>query len=81
MLWEEKSVYVEAIIGSMSINFESCPRLLLRRRGRTCRESVEVCEGNDGMRRGSYIAQLIEAADNIPYMDYCRLLTVLYWNL
>lgn len=33
------------------------------------------------MKRNDYIDHLIEAADNIPYMDYCRLFTVIYWNL
>gem|GEM_PF-1380714 len=28
-----------------------------------------------------YIDRLIDRTDNIPYMDYCRLLSVLYWNL
>lgn len=33
------------------------------------------------MKRNDYIDKMIEIADNIPYMDYCRLLAVLYWNL
>ena len=28
-----------------------------------------------------YIDALIEAADNLPYMDYCRLLSVIRWQL
>ena len=27
------------------------------------------------------VDRLIERADNLPYMDYCRLLLVVYWNL
>ncbi len=26
-----------------------------------------------------YIDRLIEAADNLPYADYCRLLPVIWW--
>lgn len=33
------------------------------------------------MRDNSYIDNLIDAADGIPYSDYCRLLIVIYWNL
>ena len=29
----------------------------------------------------NYIDSLIDAADNLPYMDYCRLLMVLWWNI
>lgn len=34
-------------------------------------------------KEGFYPSQieLIDRTDNIPYMDYCRLLSVLYWNL
>lgn len=28
-----------------------------------------------------YIDILISKADNLPYMDYCRLLAVLQWNI
>lgn len=27
------------------------------------------------------VDRLIERADNLPYMNYCRLLLVVYWNL
>ncbi len=33
------------------------------------------------MQEEDYINELIDRTDNIPYMDYCRLLPVLYWNL
>ena len=33
------------------------------------------------MRGREDIDELIDRTDNIPYMDYCRLLSVLYWNL
>nr|DAE17993.1 MAG TPA: hypothetical protein [Siphoviridae sp. ctr8v12] len=33
------------------------------------------------MRRNVYIDELIAIADNLPYMDYCRLMAVLNWNL
>lgn len=29
----------------------------------------------------NYIDKLIELADNFPYMDYCRLIIVLQWNI
>lgn len=28
-----------------------------------------------------YIDRLIEAADGLPYMDFCRLLSVIRWQL
>lgn len=31
------------------------------------------------MKEKDYIDALIEAADNLPYMDYCRLLAVVRW--
>lgn len=33
------------------------------------------------MREWDYIDGLLEAADSMPYMDYCRLFRVIYWNL
>lgn len=33
------------------------------------------------MKQERYIDELIEIADSMTYMDYCRLLTVIYWNL
>ena len=32
------------------------------------------------MREWDYIDGLLEAADSMTYMDYCRLLIVIYWN-
>lgn len=28
-----------------------------------------------------FIDKMIDAADNLPYMDYCRLLLVMWWRL
>nr|DAH15745.1 MAG TPA: hypothetical protein [Bacteriophage sp.] len=33
------------------------------------------------MKDKGYIDYLIDMADSLPYMDYCRLMSVLYWNL
>lgn len=33
------------------------------------------------MADSSYINRFIDTADNLPYMDYCRLLVVMWWNL
>ncbi|GEM_PF-4634071 len=33
------------------------------------------------MKRNIRIEELIDMADSLPYMDYCRLVSVLYWNL
>ena len=33
------------------------------------------------MRSNDYIDELLDAADNLPYMDYCRLLLVMWWRL
>jgi len=33
------------------------------------------------MRNYAYIDSLIDAADNLQYMDYCRLLRVVWWNM
>lgn len=33
------------------------------------------------MTTDNYIDALIEAADNLPYMDYCRWLAVARWNV
>lgn len=33
------------------------------------------------MQEEDYIDELIAIADNLPYMDYCRLMAVLNWNL
>ena len=33
------------------------------------------------MNEFNYIDTLIEAADNLPYMDYCRWLAVVRWNV
>lgn len=38
-------------------------------------ENLNVMRGRED------IDELIDRTDNIPYMDYCRLLSVLYWNL
>lgn len=32
------------------------------------------------MKKSEYIDKLIDVADSMCYADYCRLLTVLYWN-
>lgn len=34
-----------------------------------------------GRMKDDYISALLEIADNLPYMDYCRLMTVIYWNM
>lgn len=28
-----------------------------------------------------YIEEMINGADNLRYMDFCRLLLIIYWNL
>ena len=28
-----------------------------------------------------FIDKMIDTADNLPYMDYCRLLLVMWWRL
>lgn len=33
------------------------------------------------MNEFNYIDTLIEVADNLPYMDYCRLLAVVRWRM
>ena len=33
------------------------------------------------MTTNNYINALIEVADNLPYMDYCRLLAVVMWRM
>lgn len=33
------------------------------------------------MNESDYIDALIDAADNVPYMDYCRLLAVVRWRM
>ena len=34
-----------------------------------------------GSKEAEVVDARIDRTDNIPYMDYCRLLSVLYWNL
>nr|DAE43177.1 MAG TPA: hypothetical protein [Bacteriophage sp.] len=33
------------------------------------------------MRKRDYIDELLELADNVLYMDYCRLFRVIQWNV
>lgn len=33
------------------------------------------------MNEFNYMDTLIEVADNLPYMDYCRLLAVVMWRM
>lgn len=33
------------------------------------------------MKKKGYLDDWIEVADNLPYMDYCRLLAVVRWRM
>ena len=50
-----------------------CPEIPLR----TLQEPLK----SKPMKDRFYIDALIEAADNLPYMVYCRLLSVIRWQL